>query len=97
MIGDIVSPWFQKSRFAELYGPSKRGAIYIVLAHDAAGNRIFGSRFVDTVKNEGTPKSFEKSSILVRAINESKHGLLTYSPTKQRSSQRLLLAIFAVE
>ncbi len=86
MVGDIVSPRFQKSRLAELDGLSKRGAIQIVPASDAAGHRIFGSRFVDTVKNEGTPNAYEKSRLVVQAVNDNKRGLLTYSPTVQRSS-----------
>ncbi|KAI0993306.1 hypothetical protein K3495_g14878, partial [Podosphaera aphanis] len=56
--------------------------------------RLFGSRFVDTVKNQGTEKAFEKSR-LVQAYNDNvKKTLLTQSPTIQRSSQRLALSFF---
>ena len=55
---------------------------------------IFGSRFVDQIKNEGTEKAFEKSRLVVQAFNDSeKHRILTQAPTIQRASQRLIIAL----
>ena len=58
------------------------------------GARVFGSRFVDQIKNEGTEKAFEKSRLVVQAFNDSdKHEILTQAPTIQRASQRLIIAL----
>ncbi len=88
---------FDSSRKKELLGLAEKGTFSIVPASTAEGHRIFGSRFVDTVKNEGTPDAFEKSRLVVQAFNDNKHGFLTHSPTVQRSSQRLLLAVHAMD
>ncbi len=63
---------------------------------EAENHRIFGARFVDTIKNEGTPNAFEKSRLVIQAFNDKLHGLLTHAPTVQRSSQRLLFALAAI-
>lgn len=60
------------------------------------GNRVYRSRFVDSIKNEGTHSAFEKSRFVVKAFNDKKHGLITYEPTVQRTSQRLLLCFCAM-
>ena len=58
--------------------------------------RIFNSRFVDEIKNEGTAMAFEKSRLVVQAYNNhGKEEILTQSPTIQRMSQRLILAFAA--
>lgn len=59
---------------------------------DAAGFRVFGARFVDSVKSEGTPEAYEKSRLVVQGFNDD-HDYLTHAPTVQRASQRLLLAL----
>ena len=60
------------------------------------GIRIFNSRFVDEVKNAGTSTAFEKSRLVVQAYNDAEKELvLTQSPTIQRVSQRLILALTA--
>lgn len=83
---------YTASRQKEVDGLMQRGVFTIAKENDAKGLRIYGSRFVDTMKNEGTPEAFEKSRLVVQGFND-KHDFLTHSPTVQRASQRLLLAI----
>lgn len=59
--------------------------------------RIFKSRFLDEIKNPITDRAFEKSRLVVQAYNdEGKDMVLTQSPTIQRSSQRIILALTAI-
>ncbi len=61
------------------------------------GVRIFNLRFVDEIKNAGTDKAFEKSRLVVQAYNDyEKELVLTQSPTIQRVSQRLVLALSVI-
>jgi hypothetical protein len=61
------------------------------------GVRIFNSRFVDEVKNQGTDKAYKKSRLVVQAYNNlEKDIVLTQSPTIQRVSQRLVLCLAAI-
>lgn len=71
----------------------ERGVFITVNKSDSDGLRIYGSYFVDTVKQEGTPNAFEKSRLVVQIFNDN-HGLMTHAPTVQQSSQLLLLALF---
>ena len=58
------------------------------------GARIFGTRFVDEMKNINTPKAFAKSRLVVQAYRDNeKQQVLTQSPTIQRASQRLILCL----
>ena len=88
-------PNFQASRLKELNGLLEKGVFEVMSTQDVpSGARIFGSRFVDQVKNEGTEKAFEKSRLVVQAFNDSgKQGILTQAPTIQRASQRLIIAL----
>ncbi|CEJ95277.1 Putative Polyprotein [[Torrubiella] hemipterigena] len=62
------------------------------IQHD--GIRVFGSRMVREIKGKGTPRPYEKSRLVIRGYNdEGKALILTQSPTIQRASQRLLVAI----
>ena len=84
---------FQASRQKELNGLLEKG-VFEIMNTVPIGTRIFGSRFVDQVKNEGTEKAFEKSRLVVQAFNDSeKHGILIQAPTIQRASQRLIIAL----
>jgi hypothetical protein len=57
------------------------------------GYRIFKSRMVCEVKGK-TMVPYEKSRLVIQGYNdEGKHEILTQSPTIQRSSQRLILAL----
>jgi hypothetical protein len=84
---------YEASRKKELDGLLERGVFEIVDKDDVPqGIRIFNTRFVDEVKNAGTPDAFEKSRLVVQAYNDDgKKLVLTQSPTLQRSSHRCLL------
>lgn len=86
---------FVESRRKELNGLFDSNVFSIIEEQDIPpGIRIFGSRFVDTIKNEGTEKAFEKSRLVVQGYNDhDKAHILTQAPTIQRSSQRLILCI----
>ena len=86
---------FQTSRLKEINGLLDKGVFEIMDKRDIpAGARVFGSRFVDQIKNEGTEKAFEKSRLVVQAFNDSgKHEILTQAPIIQRASQRLIIAL----
>jgi hypothetical protein len=89
------TPSFVESRQKEIDGLLEKGAFEFT--HSSAvpdGTRIFGSRFVDEIKNPGTEKAFEKSRLVVQAYNDKgKDAILTQSPTVQRASQRVVLAL----
>ncbi|KAF1937171.1 hypothetical protein EJ02DRAFT_63582, partial [Clathrospora elynae] len=58
-----------------------------------SGFRIFKSRMVREVKGK-TMVPYKKSRLVVQGYNDKgKHEILTQSPTIQRSSQRLILAL----
>ncbi len=66
----------------ELFDPHKHGA-----------HRIFKSRLVREVKGK-TMVPYEKSRLVVQGYNDvGKHEILTQSPTIQRCSQRLMIAL----
>jgi hypothetical protein len=91
----ITTPSFIDSRTKEINGLLEKGVFRVVDITDVPqGKRIFNSRFVDTIKNEGTDQAFEKSRLVVQAYDDQEKELvLTQSPTIQRSSQRLILAL----
>ena len=88
---------FKESRQKEINGLLEKGVFATVpLSTVPNGIRIFNSRFVDEVKNAGTSTAFEKSRLVVQAYNDAEKELvLTQSPTIQRVSQRLILALTA--
>ena len=89
---------YTDSRQKELNGLLEKGVFEVVNMTDIPqGVRIFNSRFVDEIKNAGTDKAFEKSRLVVQAYNDhEKELVLTQSPTIQRVSQRLVLALSAI-
>jgi hypothetical protein len=91
-----VTP-FKESRKKEINDLLERGAFQIVSSADVPPEiRIFNSRFVDEIKHPGTPDAYEKSRLIVQAYNDhGKEMILTQSPTIQRMSQRLILALTA--
>ena len=93
----IISTAFEKARLKELQGLLNQGVFAIMPIQKAKGCRVYGSRFVDEIKNAGQPNAYEKSRLVVQGYNDKDHGLMTYAPTTQRASQRLLLAILAVD
>ena len=56
--------------------------------------RIFNSRLVHEVKGKATESPYEKSRLVIQAYDDKgKEAILTQSPTIQRASQRLILAL----
>lgn len=86
---------FASSRIQEFNGLFDRGVFSLVHIFDADGYRVYNGRSVDSIRNGGTAHAFPKSRFVVMAFNDEKFGLLTGAPTVQRSSQHLLLALFA--
>jgi Reverse transcriptase (RNA-dependent DNA polymerase) len=86
---------YEASRQKEIDGLLQKG-VFDIINHDSVppGIRIFGSRFVDEIKQANTPQAFAKSRLVVQAYrDEGKQQVLTQSPTIQRVSQRLMLCL----
>jgi hypothetical protein len=96
--GDTVQPSYKDSRRKELNGLLEKGVFETVdISTVPLGARIFNSQFVDEIKNPGTDKAFEKLRLVVQAYNDQgKDLVLTQSPTIQRVSQRIILALSAI-
>ena len=94
----MTTPPFVESRQKEIEGLTNQDVFKIVgIADVPKGTRIFNSRFVDNVKDQGTTTPYEKSRLVVQAHNDKgKEEVLTQSPTIQRSSQRIILCIAAI-
>ena len=86
------------SRQKEISGLLEKGVFKPISYDEVPPNtRIFNSRFVDEIKNQGTDKAYEKSRLVVQAYNDSNKTLvLTQSPTIQRMSQRLIVCLGAI-
>ena len=86
---------FTDSRRKEINGLLEKGVFTVVTDSDVPqGVRIFNSRFVDEIKHPSTDKAFKKSRLVVQAYNDQgKDLVLTQSPTIQRVSQRIILAL----
>ncbi|KAJ5754195.1 hypothetical protein N7533_003738 [Penicillium manginii] len=96
--GVITTPRlpFNQSRNEEIEGLIARGVFdfvqYDIIRH--AGVRIFNSRLVNKIKGRATGTPFEKSRLVIQAYNdEGKEMILTQSPTIQRASQRIIVAL----
>ena len=61
---------FREARSKEMHGLLDRGTFEVVPATDAEGYRQYGGRFVDEIKNAGTPHAYEKSRFVVQAFND---------------------------
>lgn len=85
---------YAASRKKEIDGLLNRGVFIPATVKDAHGHRIYKSRFIDYVKNEGTPEAFEKSRFVASAFNDDVE-FLTHAPTVMRASQRLLTSTAA--
>jgi hypothetical protein len=87
----LLSPMetFAMSRETELEGLRERGTFQVGPRYEVpAGARIYGTRFVDSLKGDGS----KKSRLCVQAYNDKHHGLFVAAPTVKRSSCRLMLA-----
>ncbi|KAI1002683.1 hypothetical protein K3495_g5516 [Podosphaera aphanis] len=91
-------PNFTTSREKELSGLIENRVFELVcIKNIPPSTRIFNSRFVDQVKNQGTTKAFEKSRLVVQAYKDlNKNTVLTQAPTIQRASQRIFLCLAAI-
>ena len=84
---------FQASWLKELNGLLDRG-VFEIVDNTPVSIWIFGTQFVDQVKNKGIEKAFDKSHLVVQAYNNlDKKHILTQALTIQRASQRLILTL----
>ncbi|RAL60024.1 hypothetical protein DID88_000650 [Monilinia fructigena] len=75
-----TSMMYQESRKKELQGLMESGVFELVKKSDIPlETRIFNSRFVDEIKNEGTDKAFPKSRLLYRHGRIKERVLFTQS------------------
>ncbi|RAL67679.1 hypothetical protein DID88_008420 [Monilinia fructigena] len=97
-VADLPDPVrYKDSRKKEIDGLTEKGVFKVVPISDVPpGTRIFKSRFVDEIKNEGASTEFKKSRLVIQAYNDAeKTTVLTQSPTIQRSCQRILASLAA--
>ena len=86
---------FEASDRQEIDGLVTKGVFEFVPYNpvEHAGVRIFNSRLVHEIKGK-TTVPYEKSRLVIQAYNdEGKEMILTQSPTIQRASQRLIMAL----
>lgn len=57
----------------------------------------FNARFFDEIRHVGTPQARCKIRLIAQAYKYNTHGLLTYAPNLQRSSQRIILHFTAYD
>lgn len=88
---------FAHPYMVEFNGLMSRHLFILVPKNDTSWFCIYRFRFINTVKQERTNNSFEKSALVVRVMNDKMHELLTYVPTVQRLPHRLSLALCAME
>ncbi|KAF7122850.1 hypothetical protein CNMCM5793_000960 [Aspergillus hiratsukae] len=96
--GVITTPGlpFEQSQNKEIKGLIAKGMFNFIQYDPAkhAGIRIFNSRLVNEIKGKATVTPFEKSQLVVQAYNDDgKEMILTQSPTIQRASQRIIVAL----
>ena len=86
---------FQTSRLKKLNELLEKGVFKVINIKDLFTEaRVFESRFVNQMKNEGTEKAFEKSRLVMQTFNDSKkHEILTQISIIQRINQRLIIAL----
>ena len=96
--GIITTPGdpFELSRRTEIDSLLAKGVFELISTDspEIGSNRIFGSRLVDEVKGKETTTPYEKSRLVIQAFNDQgKKTILTQSPTIQRVSQRIAIAL----
>ena len=96
---DKTSPDFKTSRQKELQGLIKQGVFKVVKRSSVpSGTRIYGSRFVDSLKQKIDGTEFEKSRLVARNFKDKAAlKLPTRSPTISRMGQRLFLSLVPAE
>ena len=96
--GTITTPGrpFQASDVSEINGLTGQG-VFRFEEYDEAKHgklRIFKSRIIHEIKGKTTKKPYEKSRLVISGHSDrGKEFILTQSPTIQRASQRLILAL----
>ena len=92
-----LSP-FVESKRKEINGLLEKITFEVVsISEVPKDTRIFSSRFVDKIKNAGMTTVLEKSRLVLQAYNnDGKDMILIHAPTIQRMSQRLILALSAM-
>lgn len=87
---------FETAKRTEIEGLKEKGGFEFIPYDPVSmqGVRLFNSRLVNEVKGRTTSTPYEKSRMVIQAYNdEGKFEILTQSPTIQRMSQRLILAL----
>ncbi|KAI0994279.1 hypothetical protein K3495_g13903, partial [Podosphaera aphanis] len=86
---------FEISTQQEIKGLIERGVFTFVQKDNLNKNaKIFKSRIVKEIKGKNTSTPFEKSRLVIQAYDDpGKQLVLTQSPTIQRASQRLIVAL----
>ena len=95
--GRITTPGnpFESSDGKEIQELLDREVFEFVDERDYPGHHIFGSRLVREIKGKNS-NPYEKSRLVLQGhSDDGKREILTQSPTIQRISQRLLLALCA--
>jgi hypothetical protein len=96
--GKITTPGvpFEESTRNEIAALIERGVFEFIPFNEREhyGVRVFKSRIVNEVKGKTTDQPYEKSRLVIQGYgDEEKQHILTQSPTIQRASQRLVLAL----
>lgn len=87
---------FEASQKLEIDGLTSRKVFELIKwdPEKYKGVRIFNSRMVNEVKGKETDTPYEKSRLVIQEYNdEGKEIILTLSPTIQRASQQLIMAL----
>jgi hypothetical protein len=93
-----IAQRFAEPRRKELQGLINRVVFELRKRVDVVkqGERVFKTKFVDTVKNVGTKDQYEKSRLVICAFRDTGKGkVLTQAPTVSRASTQLMLSIAA--
>lgn len=86
-------PIFEVALHEEFTGLLEKGMFKFVCREPADGHRVYTSRFVDEIKDYGTPRARDKSRFVLCGHGDRQHGLLTHAPTVQRCSYRIVLSV----
>jgi hypothetical protein len=93
-----IAQRFAEPRRKELQGLINRVVFELRKLVDVVkqGERVFKTKFVDTVKNVGTKDQYDKSRLVICAFRDTgKDEVLTRAPTVSRASTQLMLSIAA--
>ena len=71
---------FREAQSKKMYGLFNRGTFEIVLATSVKNYKHYSGKFINKIKNIGTPHAYKKFKFVVQAFNNREHGLLTHAP-----------------